>query len=373
MKKKLTAWITAAAMGLSMLGTVVPQAALAASAAGSIQVEYLDRGISAINTGSGMLVSWRFLANDSDSAVFQLYRNNTLVYTSSAGESTCYLDKDGKSTDKYRVDTLEGGKVVSTADCTMISNQNYFQLNLDPPTGSGCTYSPNDCSVGDADGDGMYEIFMKWDPSNSKDNSQKGKTGNVFIDCYRLDGTRLWRIDLGKNIRAGAHYTQFFVADFDCDGKAEMTCKTADGTVDGKGTVIGDASKDYRNSNGYVLSGPEYYTLFDGSTGAALDTINYAAVQTVQIPGLAVADVLVQLLGLILGRNANGINVGVHAVGQREVHDAVLTAEGHRRFCRFLCQRVQARATSAGKDHCHNFFCHSFILPFNINISVVRK
>ena len=70
--------------------------------------------------------------------------------------------------------------------------------------------------------------------SNSKDNSQKGKTGNVFIDCYRLDGTRLWRIDLGKNIRAGAHYTQFFVADFDCDGKAEMTCKTADGTVDGK-------------------------------------------------------------------------------------------------------------------------------------------
>ena len=134
MKKKLTAWITAAAMGLSMLGTVVPQAALAASAAGSIQVEHLDRGISAINTSSGMLVSWRFLANDSDSAVFQLYRNNTLVYTSSAGESTCYLDKDGKSTDKYRVDTLEGGKVVSSADCTMISNQNYFQLNLDPPT-----------------------------------------------------------------------------------------------------------------------------------------------------------------------------------------------------------------------------------------------
>lgn len=275
MKKKLTAWLTAVAAGLSMVTAALPQTALSASAAGSIQVEYLDRGISAINTGSGMLVSWRFLANDSDSAVFQLYRNNTLIYTSNAGESTCYLDKSGKSTDQYRVDTVESGKVVSTANCTMISNQNYFQLNLDPPTGSSCTYSPNDCSVGDVDGDGMYEIFMKWDPSNSKDNSQKGKTGNVFIDCYRLDGTRLWRIDLGKNIRAGAHYTQFFVADFDCDGKAEMTCKTADGTVDGKGKVIGDASKDYRNSSGYVLSGPEYYTLFDGSTGAALDTIDY--------------------------------------------------------------------------------------------------
>ena len=274
-KHKLTAWLAAAAAGLSMLGGTLPQAAVTASAAGNCQMEYLDRGISAINTGSGMLVSWRFLANDSDSGVFQLYRNNTLIYTSNAGESTCYLDGSGKSTDQYRVDTVENGKVVSTSNCTMISNQNYFQINLDPPTGSGCTYSPNDCSVGDVDGDGVYEIFMKWDPSNSKDNSQKGKTGNVFIDCYRLDGTRLWRIDLGKNIRAGAHYTQFFVADFDCDGKAEMTCKTADGTVDGKGKVIGDASKDYRNSNGYVLSGPEYYTLFDGSTGAALDTVNY--------------------------------------------------------------------------------------------------
>ena len=162
-------------------GNGCPQAALAASAAGSIQVEYLDRGISAINTGSGMLVSWRFLANDSDSAVFQLYRNNTLVYTSSAGESTCYLDKDGKSTDKYRVDTLEGGKVVSTADCTMISNQNYFQLNLDPPTGSGCTYSPNDCSVGDADGDGMYEIFMKWDPPTPRTIPRRERPGTFSL------------------------------------------------------------------------------------------------------------------------------------------------------------------------------------------------
>ncbi|WP_302191935.1 RICIN domain-containing protein, partial [uncultured Ruminococcus sp.] len=276
MKKKIVSWLMAGLVGVSgVAGAFSALPTEMVSAAGSCQVEYLDRGISAINTGAGMLVSWRFLANDADNAEFQLYRNNTLIYTSKAGGSTCYLDAGGKSTDQYRVDTLESGKVVSTANCSLISNQNYFQLNLDPPTGSGCTYSPNDCSVGDVDGDGVYEIFMKWDPSNSKDNSQKGKTGNVFIDCYRLDGTRLWRIDLGKNIRAGAHYTQFFVADFDSDGKAEMTCKTADGTVDGTGTVIGDASKDYRNSNGYVLSGPEYYTLFDGSTGAALDTIDY--------------------------------------------------------------------------------------------------
>ena len=90
-----------------------------------------------------------------------------------------------------------------------------------------------------------------------------------------LEGKTLWRINLGKNIRAGQHYTQMCVADFDCDGKAELITKTADGTKDGKGKVIGDASKDYRNAGGYILSGPEYLTLFDGQTGAALDTIDF--------------------------------------------------------------------------------------------------
>jgi hypothetical protein len=101
--------------------------------------------------------------------------------------------------------------------------------------------------------------------------------------------------------------------------------------------------------------------------------IGHRTLLALLVMGVVGAGVAALLLGLILGRDANGVDVGVHAVGQREVHDAVLTAEGHCRFCRFLCQRVQARATSTGKDHCHNFFCHSFILPFNINISVVRK
>lgn len=271
--KKIFAWLAAAAMAFTTAGSLgAPTVAETASAATSMQVEYLDRGISAISTGSGMLVSWRYLASDSANAEFQLYRGNTLVYTSKAGAATCYLDKSGKSTDSYRVDTIEGGKVVSSSNCGLQSANDYLQLNLSPP-GSG--YTPNDCSVGDVDGDGVYEIFLKWDPSNSKDNSQKGKTDKVYIDCYKLDGKRLWRIDLGYNIRAGAHYTQFLVADFDLDGKAEMTCKTADGTVDGTGKTIGDGSKTYRNSNGYILTGPEYYTLFDGATGAALDTVDY--------------------------------------------------------------------------------------------------
>jgi rhamnogalacturonan endolyase len=258
-------------LGVSEAGT------LTASADSSPIVENLSRGITAVNTGSGMLVSWRYLANDSDSAVFKLYRDGELVYTSNDGDATCYLDAGGSASSTYRVDSVSGNTVLTSDTCTMVSDSTYFDIPMDVPSGqtSGVTYSPNDCTVGDVDNDGDYEVFVKWDPSNSKDNSQKGKTDKVFIDCYELDGTKLWRIDLGVNIRAGAHYTQMLVADFDSDGYAELMCKTADGTVDGQGNVIGDATADYRNSNGYVLSGPEYYTLFDGATGKALDTVDY--------------------------------------------------------------------------------------------------
>ncbi|MBQ9981330.1 MAG: RICIN domain-containing protein [Oscillospiraceae bacterium] len=275
--KKVMTFVSALALVSSTVSgmSVTNNDILVKAATGSSVVENLDRGITAVNTGKGMLVSWRYLANDSDTAEYNLYRDDKLVYTSKSGDATCYLDSSGSSSSKYRVDYVSGGKVISSENCNFITNKSYFDIPLSVPTASGCTYSANDCAVGDVDGDGQYEIFLKWDPSNSKDNSQEGVTGNVFIDCYTLEGKRLWRVDLGKNIRAGAHYTQFLVADFDCDGKAEMTCKTADGTIDGTGKVIGDGSKDYRNSKGYILSGPEYYTLFDGATGKALDTVEY--------------------------------------------------------------------------------------------------
>ncbi|MGN0480046.1 MAG: hypothetical protein ACI4EV_00590, partial [Lachnospiraceae bacterium] len=279
--KKIVRHCAAGVMALVVCVTAMPGISgfnKVSAAEGSLKlnvVEQLGRGISAVNTGSGMLVSWRYLANDTDDTVFKLYRNGTLIYTSNIGEATCYLDANGKATDKYTVESQVNGVSVDKEDCKLISDTDYLQINLTPPTASDCTYSPNDCSVGDADGDGEYELFLKWDPSNSQDNSISGVTGNVYIDCIKLDGTRLWRIDLGPNIRAGAHYTQFLVADFDCDGYAEMTCKTSDGTVDGTGKVIGDASKKYANSKGYILTGNEYYTLFDGRTGAALDTVDY--------------------------------------------------------------------------------------------------
>ncbi|MDR1505187.1 MAG: rhamnogalacturonan lyase, partial [Prevotella sp.] len=143
------------------------------------------------------------------------------------------------------------------------------------PDGQTYTYAPNDASVGDVDGDGEYEIILKWDPSNAHDNSHNGYTGNVYIDCYKLSGEKLWRIDLGRNIRAGAHYTQFMVYDLDNDSKAEIVMKTADGTIDGKGIIIGKADADYRNKYGFIIEGPEYLTVFNGQTGEAMSTIDY--------------------------------------------------------------------------------------------------
>ena len=193
--KRTAAFLAALTVGFA--GMSMPQMQQNALAAPTQMVEYLDRGITAVNTGSGMLVSWRFLASDADNTEFKLYRDGNLIYTSGAGKATCYLDKGGSAASSYRVETIVGGAVKSTDTCGFVSNTNYFTIPMDVPAGNGCTYSPNDCATGDVDGDGVYEIFVKWDPSNSQDNSKSGYTGNVYIDCYRLTGEKLWRIDLG--------------------------------------------------------------------------------------------------------------------------------------------------------------------------------
>lgn len=244
------------------------------------QMEQLNRGIVAVSMGgTKVFISWRWLGTE-DNVTFNLYRNGTKV--NNVPLAVCnYTDNAGNTSASYTVKALVNGVEQAASEAATPWAQKYYTLplNVPPsgttPTGEAYTYSPSDCSVGDVDGDGSMEIFVKWDPSNSKDNSQSGYTGNVYIDCYTMKGMFLWRIDLGRNIRAGAHYTQFLVYDFDGDGKAEMACKTADGTKDGKGTVIGSPTADYRNSSGYILSGPEYLTVFNGKTGAAMDTENY--------------------------------------------------------------------------------------------------
>jgi len=250
-------------------------------AAGARQMEYLDRGVVAVKTGTGVFVSWRLLGTEGTNVSFNVYRDGTKVNATPITNSTNLQDASGTSSSKYTVRAVISGTEQAASAAASVWGNNYLSVPLSVPAGGttpdgvAYTYSANDASAGDLDGDGEYELIVKWDPSNSKDNSQSGYTGEVFIDAYKLNGTRLWRISLGKNIRAGAHYTQFMVYDLDGDGKAEVAMKTADGTKDGTGVVIGDASKDYRNSSGYVLSGPEFLTVFNGQTGKALSTVNY--------------------------------------------------------------------------------------------------
>ena len=249
------------------------------------QMEKLDRGVVAVANGSNVFVSWRFLGTDDEmNTTFDVLRNGEQVKKNLYVTNTSVT---ASGADLIQVVTKVNGEPVDTSKAVTPWGNVYRSMQLDrPAAGSDYTYSPNDCSVGDVDGDGEYELFVKWDPSNSKDNSQSGKTGNVYIDCYKMDGTKLWRVDLGVNTRAGAHYTQFLVYDFDGDGKAEMILKTSAGSKDGAGKYVSEAAedatikavnntKDWRNSSGKVTGGQEWLTVFEGATGKALHTIFY--------------------------------------------------------------------------------------------------
>ncbi len=258
-----------------------------------LQKEKLGRGVVAIReTPSDVVVSWRYLSSDPENTAFNIYRNGKKLAEVDAHTGTFYRDTyKGKKAVTYTVrpvvDGVETGNVEGSYTLPAQAPIGYINIPLDvpadgtTPAGQKYTYTPNDASIGDVDGDGEYEIILKWDPSNAHDNAHDGYTGNVFFDCYRLTGERLWRIDMGRNVRAGAHYTQFMVYDFDGDGRAEIVMKTSDGTVDGQGKVIGDATADYREPGkpvkhqGRILTGNEYLTVFNGLTGAAMSTINY--------------------------------------------------------------------------------------------------
>ncbi|MBP1134559.1 hypothetical protein JOE31_000791 [Arthrobacter sp. PvP023] len=246
------------------------------------QVENLDRAPVAVLTDQGATLSWRMLGLDRDSIGFHVIRDGVQLTVDPIRNATMYVDPEGTASSKYVIKAVGNGDGQNqlTGEFTPMA-QNYLAIKLDKPAdgvtkdGKPYTYSANDASVADLDGDGKYEILQAWAPSNAKDNSQSGYTGNVYVDAYKMDGTKLWRIDLGHNIRAGAHYTQLLAYDFDGDGKAELSMKTADGTTDGAGTVIGDPSADYRTTAGYVLSGPEFLTVFNGASGTIMDTVNY--------------------------------------------------------------------------------------------------
>jgi len=268
--------------------------------------EQLNRGLVVVRSEeNAVFVGWRLLATDPADVEFNVYRfagpgPAELLTLTPLKKVTHYIDRTANlAIENYYIvhavvngaETDENPFVLLPADAPV---RQYLSIPLDPPppgttpANAAYTYSSNDASAGDVDGDGEYEIILKWDPSNAQDNANSGYTGNVYIDAYKLDGTRLWRIDLGKNIRAGAHYTQFMVYDLDGDGRAEVVCKTAPGSRDGNGEYVArtasrftgalptfDPEADHRNTNGYILTGYEFFTIFDGYTGAELMSTFY--------------------------------------------------------------------------------------------------
>ena len=239
--------------------------------------EKLDRGVVAVRQPDGkVFISWRILRDDKKGEAFDIYRNGEKLNDAPLTEGGSYfIDEhplEGDAT--YEVRKSGDAQPISHSSFLIphLAPVGYLTLPLQKPEGR---YSANDASVGDVDGDGQYEIILKWEPWNAHDNAHDGYTDPTLFDCYRLSGEHLWRINMGRNIRSGAHYVPFIVYDLDGDGRAELIVKTADGTCDGQGSVIGDSLADYRNPVGRILEGSEYISIFDGLTGRVLDTKPY--------------------------------------------------------------------------------------------------
>lgn len=242
-------------------------------------MEHLTRGLVAVKTSENVFLSWRIFASDDENLGFNLYRNDTLVNSSPITGVSNYVDPDGYENSIYYLETVLNNSTIDISTPVTVWNEQYKTLPLQLP---GDAYYPNDCSVADLDGDGEMEIIVKIQTSNP-DNTGDTFTDPVYLHAYKLNGVLLWSINLGVNIRAGSHYTQFMVYDLDGDGLAEVACKTAPGTTDGTGEYLSDGpaaddddSASYVNSgNGTVLSGPEYLTVFSGTTGQELSTAYY--------------------------------------------------------------------------------------------------
>lgn len=255
-------------------------------------MENLNRGAVAVRMDGYTYISWRWLGTESADTKYNLYQGITMVNSVSYNPETAatLLAENLNVTNfvditnaKYYtiIPVIDGVEQRDKAEYVEVLDNNYIDIPIQRPdentvNGEKYTYNPSDASVGDLDGDGEYEIVLKWDPSNAKDAAQAGYTGECIIDAYEMDGTHLWRINMGPNIRSGQHDTQFMVYDYDGDGKAEMACRTADGTIAGDGSVIGDASKNYAVLNdGKNLQGPLYLTVFNGEDGSVIDTVDY--------------------------------------------------------------------------------------------------
>ncbi len=199
------------------------------------QMENLGRGVVAVKQPEGTVyVGWRLFGTDPEPIAFNLYRITdggapVRVNETPIAGSTNHVDRaaDTNRALEYSVRPVLNGRELEAPSPARVWDNNYLEI----PIQAIPAYRPGDASIADLDGDGEYELVLH-QVSRGRDNSHPGVTGAPILDAYEMNGTHLWRINLGINIRDGQHYTQFMVYDLDGDGRAEVACKTADGTTD---------------------------------------------------------------------------------------------------------------------------------------------
>ena len=293
--KKVISLLLAVISGYAVKGIAQPSYDMP-----TMQMESLGRGVAAVRTDeSGTAVTWRYLPDDSPDIRFNIYKNGKAICTRPT-DLTYFVDSspcNGAATYEVRpvIKGKESKKGAGRFTLADDSPTGYISIPVTPPengrtpAGEEYHYYPGNSSVADVDGDGEYELIVRMEPSNRHDNSHDGYTGNVFLDCYRITGERLWRIDMGRNVRAGSHYVNILAYDFDGDSKAEIVTRTCDGTKDAEGHTIGDPKADWREEGqwirngssqkfryqGRIFKGKDYITVFSGKTGKALYTTDY--------------------------------------------------------------------------------------------------
>jgi hypothetical protein len=329
-------------------------------------MENLDRGVVAVKVSGGVYVGWRMFGYEytgtASDVSYNLYKGGTKL--ASVTDSTNYLDAAGTTSSSYTVSAVIKGTEGPQSPAVTPWAQQYTSIPLTAPSGS---YEANDGSTGDLDGDGKLDIVLKFNPTNAQDNANAGVTGNVYLDGYTLAGKRLWRIDLGPNIRAGAHYTQMSVYDFDGDGKAEVAVKTAPGTKDGTGAYLsmGPAASDddsavYRNSSGYILTGPEYVSVFAGDTGKELGTVDYPVPRgTVSSWGDAYGNRVDRFNGGIAFVKDNGVANGLPSIIQQRGYYTRLTVSALTYRSGTLAKNWVFDSNNTGNSAAAGQGCHS--------------
>ncbi len=264
--------------------------------------ELLDRGVYAVQSesGDGILVSWRLLVDEYGTDIeFYVYRNGELITEEPITDVTNYLDTEGAVGDVYTIKTVQDG-YYWISDAYVATAENYLSITLQNPgpqqdvDGNWVNYTINDCGTADVDGDGELEIIVKWYPEDAFDSGkQDGPSAPTIFDVYEMDGTALWRLNMGLDCPSGAHWNQFMLYDLDEDGCAELFIKTSDGTTSYKPnedglfdmtdestiiSVMGDASVAGTHilSTGHVSSeANEWMTVYDGATGELVCYTDY--------------------------------------------------------------------------------------------------